>query len=104
MTFAEIAGLAKAMAPLPKAAVRIEPSTRDLHRGFNNCTPVILEKRMEALQAGYVFIGTKKHKANDPCGCGSKRKFKRCCESNVIRMAGALWFKPEATADTRRML
>ena len=28
---------------------------------------------------------------NDPCSCGSGKKFKKCCEAKVGRSRGATW-------------
>lgn len=76
-----------------------------IQRGsFYDCTRNILARREQLVLSGYQFIGNGHIRPNENCGCSSGRKFKNCCESNVVRLAGATWFKPGATARTRRML
>lgn len=53
-----------------------------------------LEGRRAELEAqGYKFVHTAKVGRNDPCPCGSKAKFKRCCISLVKRAGGGTYVK-----------
>lgn len=90
--------------PQPTVQPVREVTSTMLRGGFYNCMPVLRSQRISLHNQGYEFISEQKPRSNGVCGCGSLRKFKHCCESNIVRRAGATWFKPGASKDSRRML
>ncbi|MDY6868829.1 MAG: SEC-C metal-binding domain-containing protein [Chloroflexota bacterium] len=42
---------------------------------------VMNERAAEAESKGYTVVGRRKISRNDPCPCGSGKKFKKCCIS-----------------------
>ena len=87
----ELAEEDRALARADLARLRDRPA-------FCDCTPAIFKRREALVLEGYGWIGKGRIRANDPCGCKSGRKFKHCCESNVVHLAGATWFRPGASA------
>lgn len=61
---------------------------------------------MELLKTKYTSLLMKKIGRNDPCHCGSGKKFKKCCESKMIRgrfLAAPLYQAPGASMEGKAM-
>lgn len=65
-------------------------------------TRVLEARRIDMELSRHVYVGEGKIGQNDPCPCNSKRKFKHCCISNIVRAGGATWLKPNASRETAR--
>jgi hypothetical protein len=69
---------------------------RELFSGYRTkgeLTAAMEARRAELEAQGYKFVNNAKVGRNDPCPCGSKQKFKRCCIGIVKRAGGGTFVK-----------